>query len=98
MEDTTDTIYEDENGKPDQYCSSCANPPEIPIDNMTVELRDYQNEAIWLIKDANAEENVILDLPTRTGKNIIIQASYEDENGKTNQYCSSCARDKETNR
>jgi len=46
------------------------NPPEYPIMNEDFKLRDYQIEAINMIK--NNQKNVIINLPTGTGKNSVI--------------------------
>ena len=57
------------------YCQQLIqNPPEYPSVNQTINLRDYQLEAIELIKN---NENVIISLPTGTGKNMIIINSFE---------------------
>ena len=52
------------------------NPPKYPIFNEDFELRDYQNEAIKMIKENN--KNVIINLPTGTGKNSVIIYSFEE--------------------
>ena len=47
------------------------NPPQYPIFNDdSFKLRDYQNECIDLIKQSN--KNVIISLPTGSGKNVVI--------------------------
>lgn len=57
------------------YCQNLIqNPPEYPSINQTIILRDYQLEAIELIKN---NENVIISLPTETGKNMVIINSFE---------------------
>jgi superfamily II DNA or RNA helicase len=57
------------------YCQQLIqNPPEYPLCNEEVILRDYQSEAIELIKNNG---NVIICLPTGTGKNIVIINSLE---------------------
>jgi superfamily II DNA or RNA helicase len=56
------------------YCEKLiGNPPEIKK-GVEVELRDYQIECINLIKDNN--KNIIICLPTGTGKNIVIIYSF----------------------
>lgn len=45
--------------------------------NLKVKLRDYQNECINLIN--NTQKNVIICLPTGTGKNIVITRSLDTE-------------------
>jgi len=52
------------------------NPPKYPIINNDFNLRDYQLEAINIIKENN--KNVIINLPTGTGKNIVIIHSFKD--------------------
>jgi superfamily II DNA or RNA helicase len=57
------------------YCQQLIqNPPEYPLCNEEVILRDYQLEAIELIKNNG---NVIICLPTGTGKNMVIINSLE---------------------
>ena len=46
------------------------NPPKYPIFNEDFKLRDYQIEAINMIKDN--KNNVIINLPTGSGKNSVI--------------------------
>lgn len=46
------------------------NPPIYPVFNKDFKLRDYQIEAIDIIK--NNKKNVIINLPTGTGKNSVI--------------------------
>jgi len=46
------------------------------IENKKFELRDYQIECVNLIQ--NSKKNVIISLPTGTGKNTIIIHSFED--------------------
>ena len=46
------------------------NPPKYPVFNEDFKLRDYQIEAINIIK--NNKKNVIINLPTGTGKNSVI--------------------------
>ena len=51
-------------------------PPIIPIVNKIKDtIRDYQKECIDLI--ISSKENVIISLPTGTGKNFIIVHSLE---------------------
>lgn len=45
------------------------------VENKEIELRDYQIECIELIKNNN--QNIIISLPTGTGKNIVIINSIE---------------------
>ncbi len=46
------------------------NPPKYPVFNEDFKLREYQIEAIDIIK--NNKKNVIINLPTGTGKNSVI--------------------------
>ena len=61
------------------YCENLVkNPPKYSIvTNNEFKLRDYQIECINLIK--NTKKNIIISLPTGTGKNIIIIHSMEDD-------------------
>jgi hypothetical protein len=52
------------------------NPPTYPIINLDFNLRDYQIEAINMIKEN--KKNVIINLPTGTGKNSVIIYSLEE--------------------
>jgi DNA repair protein RadD len=52
------------------------NPPSYPIYNSNFKLRDYQIEAIDLI--TQNKKNVIISLPTGTGKNSVIIYSFKD--------------------
>jgi len=52
------------------------NKPKYPIINNDFKLRDYQIEAINIINGKN--KNVIINLPTGTGKNMIIMYSFKD--------------------
>ena len=52
------------------------NKPEYPIINNDFKLRDYQIEAINIINEKN--KNVIINLPTGSGKNMIIIYSFKD--------------------
>ena len=52
------------------------NPPSYPIINNEYKLRDYQLESIELIKQN--KKNVIISLPTGTGKNSVIIYSFEN--------------------
>ena len=52
------------------------NKPIYPIVNENFALRDYQLEAINLIKDNS--KNIIINLPTGCGKNIVIIYSLKD--------------------
>jgi len=54
-----------------EYCNNLIeNPPKYPKNkNLEFELRDYQKEAIEII---NNNKNVIISLPTGTGKNCVI--------------------------
>jgi len=60
-----------------KYCESLLEtPPIIPIVNKVKDtIRDYQKECIDLI--ISSKENVIISLPTGTGKNFIIVHSLE---------------------
>jgi superfamily II DNA or RNA helicase/tRNA(Ser,Leu) C12 N-acetylase TAN1 len=51
------------------------NPPTYPIINNDFKLRDYQLESINIIKE---NKNVIINLPTGTGKNSVIIYSLEE--------------------
>jgi DNA repair protein RadD len=53
------------------------NPPIYPVFNEDFKLRDYQIEAIDIIKNNN--KNVIINLPTGTGKNSVIIYSMNNE-------------------
>jgi len=54
-----------------QFCDNLiANPPKYPVFNADFNLRDYQKESIELIK--KSKKNVIINLPTGTGKNMVI--------------------------
>ena len=53
------------------------NPPKYPVFNEDFKLRDYQIEAINIIK--NNKKNVIINLPTGTGKNSVIIYSMKAE-------------------
>jgi superfamily II DNA or RNA helicase len=52
------------------------NPPKYPIINNDFKLRDYQIEAIDIVK--KNKKNVIINLPTGTGKNSVIIYSMND--------------------
>lgn len=65
----TDIKYERDDAI--DYCKELMkNPPEIEEPDEKIELRNYQKECIKLIK--NNDENIIISLPTGTGKNLII--------------------------
>jgi len=53
------------------------NPPKYPIINEDFKLRDYQIEAINIIKNNN--KNSIINLPTGTGKNSVIIYSMKTD-------------------
>ncbi len=53
------------------------NPPKYPVFNDDFKLRDYQIEAINIIK--NNKKNVIINLPTGTGKNSVIIYSMKPD-------------------
>jgi len=53
------------------------NPPKYPVFNEDFKLRDYQIDAIDIIK--NNKKNVIINLPTGTGKNSVIIYSMKPE-------------------
>ena len=58
------------------YCEDLIiNPPIYPIFNNDFNLRDYQIEAIDMIKN---NKNVIINLPTGSGKNTVIIYSFEE--------------------
>jgi superfamily II DNA or RNA helicase len=59
------------------YCEKLyIEPPKYPIDDDKITLRDYQIESIDLIK--KSKKNVIICLPTGTGKNLVIINSMLD--------------------
>ena len=60
-----------------KYCEQIyLNPPKILDEKQDkIVLRDYQKECISLIK--NNKKNIVISLPTGTGKNIIIANSLE---------------------
>jgi len=59
------------------FCENLiSNPPIYPVLKNNFLLRDYQLEAINMIKENN--KNIIICLPTGTGKNIVIIYSFED--------------------
>ena len=60
-----------------EFCeNTIINPPKYPILNEDFKLRDYQTEAIKMITDN--KKNVIVNLPTGTGKNSVIIYSMKD--------------------
>jgi len=60
-----------------EFCENLiVNPPKYPILNEDFKLRDYQTEAIKMIQDN--KKNVIINLPTGTGKNSVIIYSMKD--------------------
>ena len=60
-----------------QFCENLvANPPAYQIVTNDFTLRDYQIESINMIKQN--KKNVIVNLPTGTGKNSVIIYSFED--------------------
>lgn len=61
------------------YCENLLlNPPKYPVtNNENFKLRDYQVEAIKIIKDN--KKNVIINVPTGCGKNVIIIHSLEND-------------------
>jgi superfamily II DNA or RNA helicase len=61
------------------YCENLLlNPPKYPVNNNeNFKLRDYQVEAIKIIKDN--KKNVIINVPTGCGKNVIIIHSLETD-------------------
>jgi hypothetical protein len=59
------------------YCKNLIeNPPEYFKNEIIIEKRDYQEECIKLINDMD-NENLIICLPTGTGKNFIITHSLQ---------------------
>jgi superfamily II DNA or RNA helicase len=52
------------------------NPPVYPTMNEEFKLRDYQLEAIDMIKETH--KNIIINLPTGTGKNSVVIYSFKD--------------------
>jgi hypothetical protein len=62
-----------------KFCENLINnPPEYPKIDKTFKLRDYQLESIKLINDS--KKNVIISLPTGTGKNSVIIYSLKENN------------------
>jgi superfamily II DNA or RNA helicase len=60
------------------FCENLiVNPPKYPVFNEDFKLRDYQIEAIDIIK--NNKKNVIINLPTGTGKNSVIIYSMKPD-------------------
>ena len=60
-----------------QYCNELYNnPPKIDIPDNKITLRDYQIECINIIKNNN--KNIIICLPTGTGKNVVIINSIQN--------------------
>jgi superfamily II DNA or RNA helicase len=60
-----------------QFCENLIiNPPAYPVINEEFTLRDYQIESINMIKQN--KKNVIVNLPTGTGKNSVIIYSFKD--------------------
>ncbi len=61
-----------------KYCENLfANPPkQIQLKNNNPELRDYQKECVNLINDN--KQNIIISLPTGTGKSVIMINSMKD--------------------
>ncbi len=61
-----------------KYCENLfKNPPkQIQLKNTNPELRDYQKECINLINDN--KQNIIISLPTGTGKSVIMINSMKD--------------------
>jgi DNA repair protein RadD len=53
------------------------NRPEYPVFNKDFKLRDYQIEAIDIVK--NNKKNIIINLPTGTGKNSVIIYSIKSD-------------------
>ena len=52
-------------------------PPKYPVNNNNFSLRDYQTESINMI--TQNKKNVIINLPTGTGKNSVIIYSFEEK-------------------
>ena len=59
------------------YCEKLyKNPPKYPkIEDTGFKLRDYQKDCIQLID--NSKKNVIVSLPTGTGKNVVMIYTFE---------------------
>ena len=54
-----------------EFCDNLIiNPPKYPVINNGFNLRDYQQESINII--TQNKKNVIINLPTGTGKNSVI--------------------------
>jgi ERCC4-related helicase len=61
------------------YCKELIdNPPDEFNNDTSIEKRDYQDECIKLINDMN-NQNLIICLPTGTGKNFIITHSLQSK-------------------
>ena len=61
-----------------EFCENLLiNPPKYPIFNPDFKLRDYQIEAINMIKDN--KNNVVINLPTGSGKNSVIIYSLDEK-------------------
>ena len=61
-----------------QFCENLIiNPPKYPIINNSFNLRDYQQESINMI--TQNKKNVIINLPTGTGKNSVIIYSFQEK-------------------
>ena len=61
-----------------QFCENLIiNPPKYPVINNSFNLRDYQQESINMI--TQNKKNVIINLPTGTGKNSVIIYSFQEK-------------------
>ncbi len=62
-----------------EYCKILIdNPPNYPeLEHTHFSIRDYQKECIDLIKNMDNTKNLIISLPTGTGKNFIITHSLQ---------------------
>lgn len=74
-------LFNDIKYKRDELIKFCEtlikNPPKYPVvKNIEIILRDYQKECIKLI--TQQQKNVVISLPTGTGKNIVIMHSFKD--------------------
>lgn len=59
------------------YCEKLyENPPKLITENKSITLRDYQIECVELIQ--NNKKNIIISLPTGTGKAAIIFGSFNE--------------------
>ena len=61
-----------------KFCENLIiNPPKYPVINNSFNIRDYQQESINMI--TQNKKNVIINLPTGTGKNSVIIYSFQEK-------------------